>query len=119
MMSDLETITGEAAMLPGLEPAPATAGPLERAVRRTLAALKEAGYVRERDAARCALAIELAQIITDKRRSGRTSTVGNDARVLVELLDDLLPEDTGVDNALQDAMAEWQSAIAGMTGGAR
>lgn len=110
-------IEQDALPLPGLEPAPANAGPLEVAVRRTLAALKAAGYIRERDAARCALAIELAQIVTDKRRSGRTSTVGNDARVLVELLDALLPEDTGVDNQLQDAMSEWAAAIEALGAG--
>lgn len=100
-------------MLPGLEPAPATASALERAVRQTIAALEERGYLSDTSAARCALAVELAQIISDKRRSGRTSTVGHDARVLVELLDDLMPEDTGVDEALAAAMKSWSDAIAG------
>lgn len=97
--------------LPGLGEAPASESALEKAVRRTIAALDEANYITETSAARCALAMELARIIADKRRTGRTSTVGNDARVLVELLDDLLPEDTGADAALQKAMSEWSEAI--------
>lgn len=97
--------------LPGLEPLERPPSALEKAVRRTIAALHALGHVTETSAARCALAIELAQIITDKRQSGRTSTVGNDARVLVELLDDLLPEDVGADAALQEAMREWSAAI--------
>lgn len=97
--------------LPGLEPERPSASALEVAVRRTIAALNAAGHIVESSAARCALAIELAQIISDKRRSGRTSTVGNDARVLVELLDDLLPEDTGADAALSSAMEEWTKAL--------
>lgn len=103
----------EPEMLPGLEPATSSASALEKAVRQTIAALDERGYLSASSAARCALAIELSQIISDKRRSGRTSTVGNDARVLVELLDDLMPEDTGVDEALGKAMKEWADAIAG------
>lgn len=97
--------------LPGLDTPDREPSPLEKAVRRTIAELNRLNYVTESSAARCALAIELAQIITDKRRSGRTSTVGNDARVLVELLDDLLPEDTGADAQLQKAMLEWSDFL--------
>lgn len=104
-------MSGEPEALPGISEPSAMAGPLEQAVRQTLVELKRLGYINGTSAARCALAIELAQIISDKRRSGRTSTVGNDARVLVELLDALLPEDTGVDTALQTAMQEWTEAL--------
>lgn len=102
--------------LPGLEPPAQPASALEAAVRRTISALDAAGYLQESSAARTALAIELAQIISDKRQRGRTSTVANDAKVLVELLDDLLPEDAGVDAGLQKAMADWSAAIAGHPG---
>lgn len=97
--------------LPGLETPSATASSLERAVRRTIAELDTRGYVGEESAARTALAIELAQIITAKRASGRTSTVGNDARVLVELLDRLTPVDTGVDAKLQAAVDAWTAHL--------
>ncbi len=107
-------MTTEPEPLPGLEPTAKPAGQLETAVRRTIAELNRLGYISESSAARCALAIELAQIISDKRARGRTSTVGNDARVLVELLDDLLPEDTGADAALQAAMDEWAKVVGGM-----
>jgi hypothetical protein len=85
-------------------------GELALAVRRSVAALDRAGLVQEHDAARLQLALELADIITEKRRSGRMSTVGNDARVLVELLDKLLPEQTEVDDELRDAVAAWTAA---------
>ncbi len=98
--------------LPGLETPARSPGPLETAVRRTVAALNERGYVDEASSARLALALELAQIITDKRRSGRTSTVGNDARVLVELLDDLLPAETETDDRLQAAIRQWSEYLA-------
>jgi hypothetical protein len=87
-----------------------TTGELAIAVRRSVAALDRAGLVQEHDAARLQLALELADIITEKRRSGRMSTVGNDARVLVELLDKLLPDQTEVDAELRDAVAAWTAA---------
>lgn len=99
--------------LPGLEPPTRPPGHLERAVRRSIAALAAQGLVPEEQAARTALAVELAQIIELKRQSGRMSTVGNDARVLVELLDKLLPEapeDEAADKQLHDAIAAWQAA---------
>lgn len=100
--------------LPGLEPITDAqaeqAGKLAVAVRRSVAALDRAGLVQEHDAARLQLAIELADIIAIKKRTGRMSTVGNDARVLVELLDKLLPEQTEVDEELRDAVAAWTAA---------
>lgn len=100
--------------LPGLaeltpEQARAT-GELAAAVRRSVKALDVAGLVQEHDAARLQLAIELADIIQIKKRTGRMSTVGNDARVLVELLDKLLPEQTDVDDELRAAVLAWSAA---------
>jgi hypothetical protein len=96
--------------------AAARAGELAGAVRRSIRALDAAGLVAEHDAARLQLALELADIITIKRRTGRMSTVGNDARVLVDLLDKLLPEQTEVDEQLKSAMAAWSAALADMPG---
>lgn len=83
---------------------------LEAAVRRTLRALVQAGHVDERHAAVNVLAVTLARIIEGKARSGKTSTVGNDARVLKEILDGLVPEvDAGsaVDAELRKAVEDW------------
>lgn len=94
--------------LPGLELPPAPPSVLEAAVRRTLHALDAAGALNEANAARTALAIELAQVITTKRQSGRASTVGMDARVLMDLLDQLSPvEEGGVDSELRRALEAW------------
>lgn len=100
-------MTAEPEPLPGLEdPKPGTSQ-LELAVRRTIAALAELDYVSEQHAARTALALELAQVIDLKHRTGRMSTIGNDARVLVELLDKIIPADTSVDDRLKQVMDEW------------
>lgn len=103
--------------LPGLEPLSDqqadTAGKLAVAVRRSVQALDRAGLVAEHDAARLQLALELADIIAIKKRTGRMSTVGNDARVLVDLLDKLLPKATEADEQLREAMAAWERATAG------
>lgn len=100
--------------LPGLaeldEAQARATGELAKAVRRSVAALDRAGLVQEHDAARLQLALTMADIIEDKKRTGRMSTVGNDARVLVELLDKLLPEQTEVDEELRDAVAAWTAA---------
>lgn len=104
----------EALPIPGLSP-DSGRGPiaaLEKAVVRTLEALQADGLIEERHAARVALAIELAQIVTLKRQTGRVSTVANDARVLMELLDKLLPADSGIDDALRAVMKEWSEVIA-------
>lgn len=107
-------MTDDALPIPGLEPTPTTRAvtPLEDAVRRTLRALREEDLIEERHAARLQLAIEMAQIVSEKRRNGKTSTVAHDARVLMELLDKLLPEETAVDEALRNAMQQWSEVIA-------
>jgi hypothetical protein len=105
--------------LPGLadvdDAAVLKAGELAAAVRRSVRALDAMGLVQEHDAARLQLALELADIITIKKRTGRMSTVGNDARVLVDLLDKLLPEQTEVDDELREAVAAWTAAGASTT----
>lgn len=93
--------------LPQLAPADS---PLAKAVDATLLSLVEASSLDPvRDAARIALARELAAVIVHKRTSGRASTVGNDARVLLELLDGMVPTEaaTSADAALAAAMADW------------
>lgn len=99
--------------IPGMEPDPEhrPVSSLEKAVRATLVALQADGLIEDRHAARVALAIELAQIVTLKRSTGRVSTVANDARVLMELLDKLLPADSGIDDALRAVMKEWSAVI--------
>lgn len=111
-------MTDDALPIPGLDqPASRSVGDLERAVRRTLRALEEDGLIEERHAARLQLAIELAQIVSLKRATGKVSTVGNDARVLMELIDKLLPNESAVDDMLRDAMAKWSEVIAGDAAG--
>lgn len=99
--------------LPGLEPASAAASDLEKAVRRTLRALDESDLVSEVDAGRVQLAIELAQVISVKRSTGRASTVGNDARVLMEILDAFKAEASEVDESLAEAMRQWGEVVTG------
>lgn len=109
--------------LPGLEQLdpvfaehlPQGMSPLESAVRRTLAALQADEKLHEHDAGRTAMAVELAQIISEKRRTRKLSTVSNDARLLVELLDTLAGDagDSGLDQRLAEKMAEWEAEMAG------
>lgn len=103
------------APLPGLEDVDTThryVSPLEKGVRRTLAALAARQLLIEDDAGKTATAIELAQVITKKVQTGRASTVSNDARLLVEILDSLKPADaTGVDDELRAAMQAWSEAV--------
>jgi hypothetical protein len=108
-MSDPETI-------PGLELPQLTAAPsaLAQAVDATLSQLVNDEHLDpSRDAARIALARELAAVIAHKRTSGRASTVGNDARVLLDLLDGMVPTEaaTSADAALANAMREWTAHI--------
>jgi hypothetical protein len=98
--------------LPGLEGTGARKVPyLEVGVRRTIAALREAGHLEEKHAAHTAAAVELAQIIDLKKTSGRMSTVGNDMRAMIELLDRILPEEGDVDADLQAAIDEWSEEV--------
>ena len=85
---------------------------LEAAIRRSLAELHRQGHIGEVDAGKLQLAIELAQIIELKKATRRTSTVGNDARVLMEILDAFVDEATDVDDDLRDAMNQWSDYLA-------
>lgn len=76
--------------LPGLEePTSANVSAVEKGVRRTLAALEREELLSEADAGKTAVAVALAQVIATKAKTGRASTVSNDARLLVEVLDSL------------------------------
>lgn len=99
--------------LPGLgEPTTAVMpSALRDAIGRTLRALDAAGHVDEKDAARLQLALTMADIIESKQRSGRLSTVGNDARVLMDLLDGIVGEADGIDDQLQDALDRWKREV--------
>lgn len=94
--------------------------PLAKAVDATLVQLiQDSSLDQHRDAARIALARELAAVIAHKRTSGRASTVGNDARVLLELLDGMVPTEaaTSADAALAQAMREWSAQLGVGPGG--
>lgn len=93
--------------LPGLAPPVRPPSLIEDGVRRTLAEMATRGYLDEIDAARSALAITLAEIIAEKKATGRMSTIGQDARVLLDLLDAAVPADTAVDEDLRKAIEEW------------
>lgn len=101
--------------LPGMEDVgPRSADPsyLETAVRRTIASLHEQGYLEEMHAAHTAAAIELAQVISMKHSSGKASTIGNDMRAMIDLLDRLVPErNDSVDLDLKKTMEEWSERL--------
>lgn len=101
--------------LPGMEGddvGKAPASTLERAIESTIHALTGEGHVTAVDAGRVQLARELAAIIELKKQTRRVSTVGNDARVLMELLDGLTKESKDENGTLRDAMAEWSAFLA-------
>lgn len=95
--------------IPGLDLVTGRAVPaLEIAVRRTLAELHKMGHVHEVDSGKTALALEMAQVIATKKATGRASTIGNDARVLMEILDAFVGDVSDVDTELREAMRQWQ-----------
>jgi hypothetical protein len=99
----MDTI-GDPLPLPGLEAMPSdrAVGYVEAGVRRALVALKAADRLAEVDAGHLAVAIALSRIITQKEARGRLSTVSNDARLLVELLDAFTADD---ESAIPDDVA--------------
>jgi len=106
------TETNEPLPLPGLEDTGKRDVPyLEVGVRRTIAALRAAGHLEEMHAAHTAAAVELAQIIDKKKSSGRMSTVGNDMRAMIELLDRIVPEESTIDADLQAAVDAWNEEV--------
>jgi hypothetical protein len=107
--------TAQAALaLPGLD-APEQrggVGDLEKAVRRTLAVLEAEGHLSERDAGKLQLAIEMAQVVASKNRTGRNSTIGNDARVLMEILDSFVTEAAASDEGdFASVLAQWEALV--------
>lgn len=115
-------VAGDPEPLFGLEPdePDRKRPPLESAVRQTLRSLDSEGALTAADAGRVALAIELAQIIADKRATRRTSTVGHDARVLMDILDELAPAAASEsDKQLRRAMDEWSAMLAAQDEAAR
>ena len=108
--------TNEPEPLPGLgdidQAQTAVSSDLHRAIRRTVRELDEAGHIKAADAARLQLALTMADIIGAKQRSGRLSTVGHDARVLMDLLDGLLEDASDVDDDLRHAMEQWSDQVA-------
>lgn len=105
-------MTTDQPMLPGLDDdTPVGPDLLLQEVRSTLRTYRDAGLITGRDAGRVALALELAQIITSKRRGGRLSTVHNDARLLDEILSSFAGEGQHVDEKLREAMEAWSDHI--------
>lgn len=90
---------------------------LERAVVSTLDHYRAAGLVAPAQAGKVALATELAAIIADKRRRGRTSTVSNDARLLNEILDGFVAEEGAGADALRAVMTEWSARVSAFAAG--
>lgn len=125
-MTDGPTDMPDAPAIPGLElpelshlRLTGTDAELTRAVDLTLAHLiADHSLDLSRDAARIALARELGAVIALKRSSGKVSTVGNDARVLLELLDGMVPTEaaSSADAALAQAMREWSAQVKSMEG---
>jgi hypothetical protein len=104
--------TQEALDLPGYLPTPpASSGALVKAVHSTIEQLNRDGRIGPNDAARVALAVELAEVIAMKRQSGRASTIGQDAKVLAEILDGFKEDAKGADDVLVEAMAKWSEVI--------
>lgn len=107
-------LADEQPALPGLEDNAPSSLPsaLETAVRRTIRQLAAEDLLTESLAGHLALALQMARIIDVKTRSGRLSTVSNDARLLTELLDNLTGRDQDGDGGqgmaqLAAAMRDW------------
>jgi hypothetical protein len=109
----MTTEPNDALPLPGLEQydGQRALGDVEKGVRRTLRALADLERLTEIDAGHLAVAVSLSRIIAKKEASGRLSTVSNDARLLVELLDSFVDDGEGgdVDEQLRKAMEEWKA----------
>lgn len=111
-MTDTEQTTLD---LPGLTPeppgSPTASSALVKAVEQTIRALFADDRIGEVDAGRVALAMELAHVIALKRTSKRASTVGFDAKVLMEILDGFREDAKGEGDVLRDAMVEWSARV--------
>ena len=99
--------------LPGMPATPTERdSTLVQAVHTTIAELAKGGHVGPVDVGRVALSMELAEVIAAKRRSGRMSTIGNDARVLMELLDGFRADIDDDDRVLREAQERWDRVMA-------
>lgn len=87
------------------------ASPLESAIVSTLTELQAEGLLRPRDAGRVALALDITRVMAIKRRSGRTSTYSNDARLLYDILESFEPDTNTGDEALKATMATWTAEL--------
>lgn len=74
----------DAPMLPGLEPPPRSASPLELAAHRTIQALQDEGLLEPRHALTCQLILDLSQAVDAGKRAGRASAVAMAAAQLRE-----------------------------------
>lgn len=97
-----------------IAPPTATSGALVKAVHSTIAQLHADGRITPNDAARVALAIELAEVIAMKRTSGRASTIGQDAKVLADILDGFREDAKGEGDVLREAMDKWTTIVEGL-----
>lgn len=103
-------MTSDPIPLPGMEDKPKmAAGQLQAAIRRTIAALNGQQRLGEKDAARLQLALTMGDVIEAKRASGRMSTIGMDAKVLVDLLEGIVGDADSIDDKLEKALREWDS----------
>lgn len=91
-----------------------SASRLVKQVHATIKQLHEDGRIGVADSGRVALAEELAEVIAMKRRSGRASTIGQDAKVLMDILDGFREDAKGEGDVLRDAMAEWSRVVEAM-----
>lgn len=94
----------------------ASAAPLVKAVEQTIQQLMEDGHIARVDVGKVQLALELAEVIAIKKATRRASTIGNDARVLMEILDAFVAEtDEDGDEQLRAAMDAWTQRVAEFT----
>lgn len=107
-MTDTEQ---NAPALPGLDIPPRPPSQLEAAVRRTVAELSKKDQILEEHALELQLMLSLAQIITDKTTSRKTSTVSNDARLLWEIRNSFAEAETDADERLKAAMDAFNATL--------
>ena len=95
-----------------LFPAPLqSAGRLVKQVHATIVQLHEDNRIGPTDAGRVALAQSLAEVIERKTSSGRMSTIGQDAKVLMEILDGFREDAKGEADLMREAMEQWTEVI--------
>lgn len=94
--------------LPGLEDPAIPPGTAEAGVRRQLAQMHRDGTLTEANSAHAAIALVMAQVVDKKHRMAKpSSTISNDARMVLDALTPLTPEGGKVDEELRGALDEW------------